>query len=240
MNFLDKLNLRPGERRLVVVIAIVVFIVLNALLVWPRFGDWAKAQKELDKTRETLADYRAEIARMPEYQKTKEKLEGQGSSLMPEEAAIQLRRTIENQVSQSGVIPNGINDQPARETPDQFFAERSIMMGFINTPDSALVDFLFNIGDRSMIRVRDLTVRPDTQMQKLQGNISLTVNYQKRTTPAPAPASTPSKPVAKQQTKAAAKPTNAPAAKSTTPSKSKSANPTSDPAPIPKPDAAKR
>lgn len=240
MSFLDKLNLRPGERRLVVGIAIVFFIVINAWLVWPRFDDWGKAKLELEKTRENLSDYQTEIARIPEYQKAKEKLEGQGSSLMPEEAAVQLRRNVENQASQSGVIPNGMTDQPPKEAPDQFFAERSITMGYINTPDNALLDFLFNIGDRSMIRVRDLTVRPDTQMQKLQGNISLTVSYQKRSTPAAASTSpvSPAKPAAKEQTKPAAKLTNAPAVK--TPPSSPSSKPTSNPAPKSRPETQNR
>lgn len=204
MSFLDKLNLRPGERRLVVAVAIVLFIVINAVFIWPRFDDWNKAQIELKKSRDTLASYREEIARIPQYQKKKEALEGQGSSLMPEEAAIQLRRTIENQASKSGVIPNGITDQQPRETPEQFFAERSIVMGFINTTDTALVDFLYNIGENSMIRVRDLTVRPDAQMQKLQGSITLTVSYQKRS--APATASTPGKSTGSSISKQSSKP----------------------------------
>ncbi|MFN7141689.1 MAG: hypothetical protein ACK4UN_20390, partial [Limisphaerales bacterium] len=96
---------------------------------------------------------------------------------------------VDQQIMQSGVIPNGINDQPVKDNPDQFFAERAVTMGYVGTTDNALVDFLFNIGERSMIRVRDLTIRPDNTMQKLQGSISLTVSYQKRNTPAAATAS---------------------------------------------------
>ena len=38
----DKLDLRPGERRLVVGVGIVVFIVLNLLFVFPNFGELKK------------------------------------------------------------------------------------------------------------------------------------------------------------------------------------------------------
>ncbi len=238
MNFLDKLNLRPGEKRLVVLIAVVLFVVLNAFLVWPRFKDWDKSKKELVDARKTLADYRTEIAKAPEYKKTKQRLEGQGSSLIPQEAAVQLRRTIENQISLSGVIPNGINDLAAKDAPDQFFAERTVTMGFVSTPDNALVDFLFNIGDRSMIRVKDLTIWPDTSMQKLQGSISLTVSYQKRSTLAT------NAPKTSASTNAPAKsPTNSTEKAGTKPN-SKPASPTTKPSPQPasteKKDPAKR
>ena len=47
----DKLNLRPNERRLVIIVLIVVFIILNFIFVWPRFGDWGKI-----KARRTIAE----------------------------------------------------------------------------------------------------------------------------------------------------------------------------------------
>ena len=40
----DKLNLGALERRIVVVAALVLFIVVNAMFVWPHFKDWSKAQ----------------------------------------------------------------------------------------------------------------------------------------------------------------------------------------------------
>ena len=38
-SFIDKLNLRPGEKRLVYIIGLVVFLLFNYFFVWPRFGE---------------------------------------------------------------------------------------------------------------------------------------------------------------------------------------------------------
>ena len=46
----DKLNLRPNERRLVIIVLIVVFIILNFIFVWPRFGDWGKIKARRNVT----------------------------------------------------------------------------------------------------------------------------------------------------------------------------------------------
>ena len=39
----DRLNLRPFERRLVVAVGTVVFVVLNLVFVWPYFDERGKA-----------------------------------------------------------------------------------------------------------------------------------------------------------------------------------------------------
>ena len=38
----DKLNLRPQERRLVVIVGMVLFVLINWWFVWPFFGEWGK------------------------------------------------------------------------------------------------------------------------------------------------------------------------------------------------------
>ena len=48
---LDSLNLRPQEKRILVVIAVVVFVVLNLVLVVPRFKDYGKIKEQLKATR---------------------------------------------------------------------------------------------------------------------------------------------------------------------------------------------
>src|SRR5208282_1928997 len=61
-SFLDQLNLTPQERRIVVAIAVVVFVVLNLLLVWPHFSDLARVRKQLNDTRKTMMDWNKEIS----------------------------------------------------------------------------------------------------------------------------------------------------------------------------------
>ena len=74
-NFFDKLNLRPQERMLLMVVGVATFVVLNAWLVWPHFNDWKKIQGDLRKARETLRTYQKEVARTGDYQGRLDELE---------------------------------------------------------------------------------------------------------------------------------------------------------------------
>jgi Tfp pilus assembly protein PilO len=179
-SFFDRLNLRPMERRLVTFVFIVVFVVLNVWFVRPHFNDLAKLQSEHDKSQKTLTRFRTEIANIPEYQKEKEKLEDTGGGLAPEEVAVQIRRTIQSQASQSGLVPS-VNDLRSSARADKFFDEHAVKVSFA-AGDKELVDFLFNLSaGKSMIRVKDLNVRPDPQLQRLQGEATVAVSYAKKT-----------------------------------------------------------
>ncbi len=85
--FLDKLNLRPQERRLVVMGSAALFIVLQFWLVWPHFKDWSRLEKGLATAQSTLAAYQKEIARTNEYRLTLEQLGREGSATLTEENA---------------------------------------------------------------------------------------------------------------------------------------------------------
>ena len=61
MTTFDRLNLRPQERRLLVVIGLVVFVMLNFWFVFPRFRDWSRVKADLEKGRRSLAKYRQEM-----------------------------------------------------------------------------------------------------------------------------------------------------------------------------------
>ncbi|MDQ6632704.1 MAG: hypothetical protein M3Y82_13275 [Verrucomicrobiota bacterium] len=180
---MDRFNLRPQEKRLVVGIFVVVFIVLNIWLVWPHFKDWNLTRAAKVKTKENLAKYRKEIAQSPQYETRLKKLADQGAQVLPEEMAIQLRRTVENKARESGLIPSGINPGPksAAGRTNEFFEEQSLNMNFVNTGDKELIDFLFNLSaGTSMIRVRDLSVFPDPSRIKFQGNVTLIASFQKK------------------------------------------------------------
>src|ERR1044071_5285553 len=85
---LDKLNLRPQERRLVVMAVAVLAVVLHFWFVQPYFREWNQVKGALDKAERTLKTYQAEIARTNEYEAKRLKLEIQGSSLPAEQQAI--------------------------------------------------------------------------------------------------------------------------------------------------------
>ncbi len=182
MKFLDRLNLRPQERRLVVGIFFVLFVVLNVVFIWPRFGDWEKTTIALHKAEANLAKASNELLQTPTRELKLKELEGAGLFVLPEAQAIALRREVEKHAMQSGVFQNGITSPRASGfNTNQFFEEQSITLGFINTGERELVDFLYNIGlNTSMIRIRDLTVRPDPGQMRLQGTMTLTASYQRK------------------------------------------------------------
>lgn len=198
-NFLDRLNLRPLERRIVIGAAIVVFAVVNVVWVWPHFKDWNRIRYDFLKARNTLQTFKNEIAQKPTYTTRLGELEKEGGARLPEEASVQLRRDIQNQASQSGLgLPN-VNDLPrAASRPDQLFDEHSARVT-VTTGDKELIDFLYNISkEKSMIRVKDLNVRPDPQQLRLLCDITLGASYQKKAPSkvAPPPAAKPGTPPA--------------------------------------------
>jgi Tfp pilus assembly protein PilO len=183
---MTRLNLRPEERRLIVAVGAVLFIILNIWLVWPHYRDWGRVQTELDKARATLANYEKEAASIPKYQDRLKYLESQGSAVLPSEQALQLTRAIQNQAIKSGVM---ILQTTPLQTPrsgaantNQFFEEQTIRIS-VNTGEKELVNFLYAVGsDSSMIRVRDLDLRPDpgSGRTRLVGGITLVASYQKK------------------------------------------------------------
>lgn len=180
--FLNRLNLRPQELRLVVIVFAIVFVVVNFWLVVPHFDDWGKAKKSLAKTKATLALYQKEIDpnRLGEYRKKLRELEGAGSTVATDERSFDLARIIQNQASSSGVTI--IRDSPTTISggkTNEFFEERARVIE-VSTGEKELVDFLVALGStNSVIRVKSLNLKPDQTQMKLVGGITLVASYPK-------------------------------------------------------------
>jgi Tfp pilus assembly protein PilO len=178
-SFFDKLNLRPQERRLVVIVLLVVFVLLNMWFVWPYFGDWGRVENEIQKNRTTLERYQREIAQRPKYEARQRELETTGSEMLGSETDLQ--RIIEAQAA-------GANVQLGRRTPlrgqgvktNQFFQEGGLAIDF-SSGGKEVVDFLVGIAaQNAMIRVRDMNLRPDPSQTKLAGTMTFVGNFQAR------------------------------------------------------------
>jgi Tfp pilus assembly protein PilO len=177
---IDKLNLKPGEKRLLVGIGIVLFLVLNFMFVFPRFGEVAEIQYETEDLRNTIERYESTISKRKTYQTKLAELEGQGSAVIPGEQALQLQMTVQSQALQSGVTIGRYSPvNRASSSTNAFFDEQSIVVSY-NTGYKQLVDFLVRLADHdSMIRVRSMDVKPDPKRYGLQGSITLVASYQK-------------------------------------------------------------
>ena len=192
----DKMNLRPNERRLVTVILIVVFLILNAIFVWPQFSEYGKLQTRKKVAMDLSRQYQTEVDNTGRYQKQLADLEKAGARVDSEDQALKLSTTVQNQAALSGVQVNRYD--PVRKTeggaakPNQFFEEQSGLINVV-TEEKSLVDFLYSLGvGGSLIRVRSMTLNPDPVRQKLQGNLTLVASYAKKAPPKiAAPSATP-------------------------------------------------
>ncbi len=229
---LDRLNLRPFERRLVVGVGTVLFIVLNMVFVWPYFGEYDKAVQARQSAERLLQTFQKEIAQKAEVERKIRAIESAAEPVPQEDQGTEFELAINRLASQSGVNVTG-SSRMSTQT-NQFFLERSKTVTFI-AEQQQLVDFLYSLGSGgSLTRVRDITLRPDAPKQRLTGNVKIVASYQKKPPPRPAVApatnapavktAKPEKPPAK--TEKAVAPAAKPAAKNT---------PTNRPATLPPP-----
>lgn len=177
-------NLRPFEKRVVVGVAALFFVVLNFLFVFPYFKEWDRVKERNFQANRKLKLYETEIAQTNIYWKEVRRLESEGLEVPPEDQARHFANTINVQAGQSGVQITS-SGKP-NFTTNQFFIELSQTIS-ATSPEEPLVDFLYNLGSgNSLIRVRDLNLRPDPQRQQLVATITLVASYQKRPTARPA------------------------------------------------------
>jgi hypothetical protein len=183
---LDKLNLTPTERRLVVIIALVVFVVLNVWLVFPEFGKVQFWQNRRVGALKDLQKFNDELRRKPEYERKLRELESQGQFVGSEEQALALQKDVNNQAILSSVQVNRFDAAPRSSTgrTNAFFDEQTLIISIGNTAEKELVDFLYNLGVRSsLIRVKSMTLSPDPTRMKLQGSLTLVASFAKKPPP---------------------------------------------------------
>ncbi len=210
----DRLNLTPAERRLVVIVGIVVFVVLNFWQVFPMFGDYGRYLESTRLAEITLKKYQDEIKHRPDYEKEKTALEGQGGVVQTEEAALRLTQEINSQAALSGVTLTSIQPmtrQSATGKTNAFFEEATVTVS-VNTGEKELIDFLYRLADKELlIRAKGMNISTDPSQMRLQGSLTLVKSFQRRPPPkvaaaaataaksapassAPAPAPAPIKP----------------------------------------------
>jgi hypothetical protein len=178
-------QLRPLERRLVVGVGVVLFIVLNLVFIEPHFSDWSTLRAQLNQAQDELARDQKMMTQTPALQAQVKSFANAGEVVAPEDQAIYFTRAIQSQSSQSGVQLQNTSRQITR-TNDVFFVEQIQNITVLAT-EPQLVDFLYKLGSgASMIRVRDLDLQPDAPRQRLSANIKLVASYQKNASPATA------------------------------------------------------
>ena len=193
-SFLDKLNLRPGEKRLVYIISLVVFLLFNYFFVWPRFGEWGRTEQRILDAKTSLQKFQAEISKRAAYEKELARLKERGVQVLEEDRALLMNSTVFSQATLSGVFFSGSAPAPKSSgKTNSFYDEQGLVLSGISAEEKNLVDFLYQLGNgNSLIRAKNMTLSPDPARQRLNGNLTLIASFQRKTPakPAAAPART--------------------------------------------------
>jgi Tfp pilus assembly protein PilO len=183
-SFFDKLNLRPQERRLVVIVGLIIFVLLNMWFIWPYFDDWGTTKAEIERNETTLERYKREIDNKARYEARLRELETTGSEMLASE--LELQRVVQSQAAAAGV-------QLGRQTfvktssgrTNQFFQEGGLSIEF-SSGGKEIVDFLVGVAaQNAMIRVREMNISPKENNTRLGGTLVFVGNFQPRGTNAP-------------------------------------------------------
>jgi len=183
-SLLGKLNLRPNELRLVVVVSSVVIAVLYFLFVWPQFAEWQKLQQKKTDLKKALAGFQKEIQKTAQYQKDLAALKEKGEAVDAEAQALEMQRFVTSQAALNGVSLGGYT--PGRGAAsgsgktNAWFEEQSGSINF-TAEESALVNFLYALSSgKSLIRVSSMTLNTDPSRMRLMGNLTLVASYPKK------------------------------------------------------------
>jgi hypothetical protein len=177
-------RLNPTERRFVVGVGVVFFLVVNMVWVWPHFGDWSDTKGRMAAARTQLVTFEAGTNLIPDLKKSIDKY-GQGQVVPEENQALQFARLVQNLTTLFGIIPQNTTirkeSSSGTTTNNSFFVDQTATMQ-LDTTEKQLVDFLYSVGEgsNSLIRVKVLSVQPESSHTRLNTRVTLVASYQKR------------------------------------------------------------
>jgi type II secretory pathway component PulM len=198
MGSLDRFQLRPQERRLVVVGTLILFVVLNFWFVWPHYGDLRRVRAQMERTRTTLDAYRVEVARTNQFLVRLLELEQQGTAVLDADKEITLLSTVQAQANRSGVGANSLS--PASRAPgggtNEFFEQRAIRLVLNATAPEPLIAFLEGLATNSVtLRVKELDLKADQSRSRLSATLQIVASFPRQpVAPKPAPPASPTNP----------------------------------------------
>jgi hypothetical protein len=203
-------RLNPTERRFVVGVIVIFFLVINIVWVWPHFGDWGQTQERMRTAGGKLVLFETGTNLIPALQKKIADYQGQGQIVPSENQAVQFVRLIQNETTRFGIIPENMTPSRQSGPTNSFFVEQGETMT-LQTTEKQLVDFLYSLGaGTNSIRVKVLSVQPDPSHQRLTTRVTLVASYQKKAIGAPMPAPRAAAPARPADKKPAPAPTPAP------------------------------
>ena len=183
----DKLGLTASERRLMIGFIIVLFTMANMWFVWPHFEQWEIVKNEREQDERTIRLYQLSMNNEPKLAAQLAELQSSvGTNALVSDSAGQRLRfesTIDKLANTTTV---GIQSRsriseakPVGGVTNLFFTELNYPIT-ISTGEKELVDFLYQVGSGdSLIRVRDLSLSPDSRRQSLKGRMTLVAGFRR-------------------------------------------------------------
>lgn len=185
----DKLNLRPQERRLVMLAGVVLFVVLNVWLVFPHFNDWRVLQERLRTARRTHAMFIVETNKAPEYKAALDRLQNDdGMFVNQDDQPLNLANNVAAEATAANTFIQRISPAGGGPIPNNpFFEEQRVTVSAL-AGEPELVDFLKRLGSgNSLLRARDLDIKRDPSGTKLAASMTIVGNYLKKPGTKPGP-----------------------------------------------------
>lgn len=171
-------TLRPSEKRLVVGVGIVLFIVLNFWFVVPHFSDWGNLQIRIVNAQKKLEKYNLEIQQASHKLPEIRRLEGDAALLPAEDQAMHFQTAVQTMAAQAGIGFQSVGRITQRTNQFSLILSQPVTLTAREEP---LINFLYNLGAASsLIRVRDLGVKPDAPRLNLSASMKLEASYQKK------------------------------------------------------------
>lgn len=179
---LDKLNLRPQERRLIVAVAIVVFVVVNIIWVVPQFGKVEYWNRKQTDAQAKLQRYNQEIGKVKSYTTEFAALQNEGVSIGNDDPTLTLQQSVSSMAMANGVQIE-LNSPVQRTALTNSMFEEAGMRITVTSLESNLVAFLYALGSRgTLIRVRTMSLQPDPAQVRLRGTLEFVQSFLKKPT----------------------------------------------------------
>lgn len=192
-------QLKPQERRWLIIIGCVVFATMNYFFVWPQFNEWSKNTSRMNADKDNMAKYTAELTHKAEYERKMRDIDPEDQNIAQEDQAVHFEQVFRDKAVENGVQIQSTS-RPLTRTDDFTMEQRTTIQ--VLTGERNLVDYLYSLGSSgSAVRVESMSLRPlDLNRYQLHADLTIVESYFRNPTSAtPArtvAAATPAKPAA--------------------------------------------
>lgn len=177
----DRYNLNAFERRLIGVVFLVVFFVVNLMLVGPKFREWGEVRAQREGAQQKLRIYQTVLNKRDGLEKQLEKLDKSGMKVLPKERTSKLFELIQQKLRESNLPVTALqrNRQPGNlyQPKEKFFEQETYSLN-VNANYEHLRDFLVAIGSDEDLMIHVGRLHLQSAGHQLNCKITLVANYQ--------------------------------------------------------------